>query len=366
MAEYPRTPVLIRDDATLLMETARAATNPVDLRSLVERFATVTLEAAGSWRATVFLLDGDSLVLWANQSRETSEDTRIRNWERGLELGDIDLAEVPARKELFEIGLPIAIPDARASELVPDSWVETFGLGALVVAPLVAGGEPLGLLVADWPDRHDIGDDVVEMLGAIAGTLALAVQNSLLSQREAERADALRALLEATTVLRSSADLEELADRLVEPVANALGADSVSICLLEDGGPRFRTLASCDPFIPRRGSLHDLARPLQKRMSEAWREHPEPLVVSAEESGRPTSTPRPGPSVALPLVGADHHLLGFVLAGLREYEPAARAVELAGALTSHLAAAVDRTRLQEMLALETERLRGLRALWGFD
>lgn len=362
----PRPRMLMREEASLLREAARAANDPVDLETLVDRFAVLTIEATEAWRATVFLLEDNQLTLWANQSRETDPVKRQRNWELGLGLGTIDIDEVPDRRLIFELGEPVAIQDARSSELVPDEWVDVFSLGALVVAPLASGSEPLGLLVADWPDAREIDRHTVEIMGAVASSLSLAVRGALLTRRESERNDALQALLEATTVLRSSAGLEELADKLTEPLARALGANGVSICLLEDGGPRWRTLASLNPAIPKRGSFADLAPPLRRHIAGAWKDDPEPLVIAAQDMGRLTPRRRAGPVVLLPLANADRRLLGFALVTLEDREPPARAVELARALSLHLSAAIERAQLQEDLALETERLRGLCALWGFE
>lgn len=366
MAAADRQPMLFREEAQLLREAARAAADSVELATIVERFAELTLGATEAWRATVFLIEDHRLVLWANQSREVDPTTRQRNWERGLALGGIDLDEVPERRMIFEVGEPVAISDAGTSDLVPDSWVESFGLGALVVAPLAAGGEPLGLLVADWPDTTTIDEHTTGVVGAIASSLALAVRTAMLTQREIERSDALQSLLEATTVLRSSAGLEELAERLTQPLARALGANGVSICLFEDDTLRWRTLAAWNPAIEKRGSLRDLASPLHRFVADSWRERPEPLVLSAEQMTELTPRRREGPVAILPLSGADASLLGFVLVTLDADQPPARSLELAKALTAHLSAAIERAHLQESLALETERLRGLCALWGFE
>lgn len=366
MGSSDRPPIFLRHDASLLREAVRAAADPVDLPSLVDRFAELTIQATEAWRATVFLIEDDRLSLWANQSRETDPETRQRNWERGLSLGGIPLDEVPERRLLFDLGEPVAIPDARASELVPASWAETFDLGALVVCPLVVSGEPLGMLVADWPDAREIDGQTVEVIGAVAGSLSLAVGNAVLTRREAERNAALQALLEATTVLGSSAGLDEVAGRLTEPLAQALGATGISICLFEPDLRRWRTLSAWNPVIPLEGSIDDLAEALRCRIGEAWSDGPAPIVLSVEDVRELAPEYGDTPAVILPLSAADGSLLGFVQVTLEEWEPRARAVELAGALTSHLAAAVERVHLQETLALETERLRGLSALWGFE
>lgn len=366
MGDVDRHPLFFREEAKLLREAARAAAHPVDLPGLVERFAELTLEATEAWRATVFLIEGDRLALWANQSRESDPGTREENWERGLALGTIDLDEVPERRVIFEVGEPVAIPDAATSELVPDDWVETFGLGALVVAPLTAGHEPLGLLVADWPDATDIDEHTTEVVGAIGSSLALAVRTAMLTQREIERSDALQSLLEATTLLGSSAGIEELAGRLTRPLARALGANGVSICMFEGDSLRWQTLASWNPPIETRGSLRNLARPLHRHVSQAWRDNAEPLVLSADQMAELTPRHRDGPVAVLPLTSAERSLLGFVLVTLDAAEPPTKALELTTALTTHLSAAIERARLQENLALETERLRGLCALWGFE
>lgn len=349
----------VRTGTDLLREAVRVAAAP-DLARIVERFTRLVLDACDAFRASVFLLDEGSgaLVLWG----AASHDPRSEMWELGLELGPISLDEVPLRRELFELGDSVAIPDARASELVPDAWCEAFDLGALVVAPLVAAGEPLGLLVADWPERREIDEGPLALIGAIAGSLALAVHGAALSAREAERSEALQALLVATTVLSSNERLEELAGRLTEPLARALGATGISICALDERA-RYRTLAAWQPVVPEVGRLRDLGGDLATELARLWVTDPSPLLLPARVGD--DARPRTGPRLVLPLTGADRAPLGFVIASLHEREPAARALELASAMAAHLAAVLERARLREKLAFEYERLRGLCALWGF-
>src|SRR4051812_41247971 len=124
------TATYIRDPAEILADVASVTAGPGELRPVLERLAELTLEASGADRVSFFLVDESHthLKLWTATGRRPNEA-----------LGRLSIAmpptprdDVPARRRLFEDGEPVAVEDARRSELIPRDWVDAFQLASLV------------------------------------------------------------------------------------------------------------------------------------------------------------------------------------------------------------------------------------------
>jgi serine phosphatase RsbU (regulator of sigma subunit) len=117
------------------------------------------------------------------------------------------------------------------------------GIGSALVAPLVARGDVVGLLAAYPSGRPAADEHETALLAALAGQLAVAVQNAQLheqatrlgEEREAalaaERASArrLRALYEVSRSFAQSLSLEETLDALVRTVVEVLDIDAAVV-----------------------------------------------------------------------------------------------------------------------------------------
>jgi serine phosphatase RsbU (regulator of sigma subunit) len=117
------------------------------------------------------------------------------------------------------------------------------GVGSALAVPLVARGEVVGLLAAFPAGRPAAGEHETALLAALAGQLAVAVQNAQLheqatrlgEEREAalaaERAAArrLRALYEISRSFAQSLSLEETLSALARTVAEVLDLDAAVV-----------------------------------------------------------------------------------------------------------------------------------------
>ncbi|MFL5943374.1 MAG: SpoIIE family protein phosphatase [Gaiellaceae bacterium] len=117
------------------------------------------------------------------------------------------------------------------------------GIGSALAVPLVARGDVVGLLAAYPSGRAEADEHETALLAALAGQLAVAVQNAQLheqatrlgEEREAalarERASArrLRALYEVSRSFAQSLSLEETLDALARTVVDVLDLDAAIV-----------------------------------------------------------------------------------------------------------------------------------------
>jgi signal transduction histidine kinase/PAS domain-containing protein len=98
----------------------------------------------------------------------------------------------------------------------------------LLLAPMAAFGEPLGVLAAVDRDG-DFGDEDARLLEALADSAALAVHNARLYAGERRRAEENRALVAAAEALASTLEPGEVTERIVHIARDLLAADGAGL-----------------------------------------------------------------------------------------------------------------------------------------
>lgn len=161
-------------DAGVVTRLAVAAAGAETLPRLLQTAAELALEAVPAERCSIFLADDAGTVLrpaWA-----TSPVADRSMWREFRRMAPVDLAAVPARLRLFRSGRVAPVADLMRSSLAPMGIPRAFGARAALLAPLVANGDALGLVVFDWsrPGRL-FADEEREAAAAVAAVLALAV-----------------------------------------------------------------------------------------------------------------------------------------------------------------------------------------------
>jgi serine phosphatase RsbU (regulator of sigma subunit)/cell division septum initiation protein DivIVA len=132
------------------------------------------------------------------------------------------------------------------------------GVGGVLAVPLLVHGESIGLLVAYPGARREHDENDAELLVALAGQLAVAVQNAQLheqatrlgEEREAalrsERAAArrLRSIYEVSRSFAQSLSLDETLQALARTVADVLDLDAAAILMPDERRELLVTRAS--------------------------------------------------------------------------------------------------------------------------
>lgn len=159
-----------------LLELSRTLSSSLDLREILREFSGRAAELTGATAAEVSTYDRerDSLVMLVEYLHGTDEIT--------VEGGGVYLlADFPATKRVLETQEPVQV---RAADPAGDSaeraLLERRGQKSLLMLPLVARGETIGLMeLIDVEDRVWDATDV-EFCRALCDIVAIAVRNAML------------------------------------------------------------------------------------------------------------------------------------------------------------------------------------------
>jgi signal transduction histidine kinase len=315
-------------------------------------------EFSGARYCSVFLLDGHALVPTVSVGEQPDEAT----WAAFRGMGPIPLDA--RRFAALKAARPIVLEDASVSDLIPRRWRQRFQLGATVLVPLLADGEPCGLMSVSWAEPRIIHPDEVSVLGAIGTCAGLAVSNARLFEITRRRSLLQASLVRGAAALAEPLGPEEVADRLAGAYSELIGAQLCAIAL-------FNVPRSCITTIASRGTrpiegpiaMSDVPEGIVSRVWRHWEGSKEPVelgphpwldeLVGAREAGADWY-------LLIPLV-VDGHSRGGALLGFerhRRLEPEER--EAAEALAVMAAAVLERCDLVERLE---RRVRQLDALY---
>jgi diguanylate cyclase (GGDEF)-like protein len=153
-----------------------------------------------------------------------------------------------------------------------------------IYVPLRFGTRVIGVIVLSKLGLDQFDDDDVRLLEVLAGHAAVALENASLyesARREAERATAL---LEFSRQLAKAEGIDEVADRIVELSARAIGAPRASVWLQDAAADDVQACATCGYSELERGRLARIR--FDHERSVAFLMNREPFVVDPEHHHR--------------------------------------------------------------------------------
>ena len=147
---------------------------------------------------------------------------------------EYDLSQVTPLQETLPVELSSPLREGR---LVTQSGGDA-GEGATLLAPITLGGETIGVLGFEEPERprHWTPDETA-LIEAVTSQLALALENRRLFEEARIRAEELAALNELAQALTASLNVEEVLDAAYRGASRLLDTTNfyVSLCDLEAG-----------------------------------------------------------------------------------------------------------------------------------
>ena len=245
--------------------------------------------------------------------------------------------------------------------------VSESGIEAAVVVPLRAAGELIGMLVAYLPAKRRLGENESMLLAALAGQLAVAVQNAGLHEDTArlarERQEALDAELlvakrleafyEISRSFSESLSLEETVGAIARTAVELLDVDAAVLRMPDERGdslvpgaihvPDARLGVALDPILRRPQPLDriEAATPVvltSRRAKRLGGGHE--LLIPFLERGSTASL--------VPIVSAGEVMAALTLISLDPARPiGAEVLEAARALAVQAALAIGNARLYE-------------------
>ncbi len=329
------------------------------LETAVERVS----ELLGAGRLAVYLVEEDQERLEAAAARGLA-GPHVRVGQRLLEL-----ALGPARGR----GL-VLVPDAVADERlvgVRDA-LEEIGLEAALAIPLRVHEELIGLL-AVYPERgRGLTENEESLLRALAGQLAVAVQNARLHERaerlgaerkraldaEREASRRLRALYEISRSFSESLSLQATLEAVARTIVEALGVDAAALRMPDPRGDALVPVAVhvreerlAEPV----GAILSLPQPLSAARRAAFREG-RPVVLDADSASALGAAHQPlipflekgSTAAVIPLATQAEALGTLTLLSLDADRPIdGDTLDAAASIAGQAALALDRARLYQ-------------------
>ncbi|MGD9099521.1 MAG: GAF domain-containing protein [Anaerolineae bacterium] len=171
----------------------------------------------------------------------------------------------------------------------PAAMTQVFDSANFVVAPLVSGGHPIGVIVAD--DRFSQGaitEDHLDLFDIFANEAAIAIENAKLNEETQRRILELNLVGQAARAITTSLELHKVLQRIVTLAAEVVHSDHTSVVLVQDGELVDSVEDFDDPF-PYIPPLHERAR--QEGQTRQVIQSETPVLFGQVEAKDPTHNP---------------------------------------------------------------------------
>jgi GAF domain-containing protein len=324
------------EELSLLNEVGRTIAGSLDLDHVLREGADAARRLVDASRATVMLYDPLRSELRFSGGVGYTPDE--------LEHIVVPLAGGTIAPQVVRERRPIVVDDALAHPGIHAEYRRLFAPRALIAAPVLLRGEPLGVLVVDEhrADRRFSASDVERVTG-VANQLAVAIENARLYAEARDRLREVTTVIDVARVVSSSLDVEEVLGAGAEHLKRTLEGSACTILLLDPrGGDLSRAASRGAPIGPDRVTREGPSLPRDALAARA------PVV--ARDGGDAAI-------LAVPLHARDEPVGVALVAGEsadRVFTPGELA--RASAIANQLAIAVDNARLYSETRRRAEEL----------
>ena len=219
------------DETRVLLEVAEILNSTLEPQRLLKQAAIRIAQVCGVDRCTIERWEGDRVVPLMSQFADGRRAPAM--WEAFITLVPYAPLEVPAHARALATRRPVVIDDAETSDLIPSRWLRAYGLKSYMAVPLIRGDELIGIMNLDCCDRRiTFAPWQVDLAMAIAGQLALSLENTRLYAEAQERVRETSALLAVGQVLSQPGTPAQVLRRVAREAARAFGADMAGVYAL--------------------------------------------------------------------------------------------------------------------------------------
>ncbi|OQX61554.1 MAG: hypothetical protein B6I38_07160 [Anaerolineaceae bacterium 4572_5.1] len=213
----------------LLYRVSREVATALDLRTVLQRVLYAAIDNVGGERGSIIVLDDndkplDSIIVYGKRVHgQTTQQLRV-TVEHGL-------AGWVLRNRKAALA-----PDTSRDERWlrrPDDAIQKSGAKSAICVPLMAREKIVGVmtLVHSLPNAFDRGH--LELMQAIADQAGVAVLNARLYTESQRQARVMTALVEGAVAINASLQIEDVLQRILNQVIQALQVETVALALVE-------------------------------------------------------------------------------------------------------------------------------------
>jgi GAF domain-containing protein/ActR/RegA family two-component response regulator len=221
------------EETRALLEVAEILNATLDSRQLLKRVTIKIAQVCRVDRCSLELWDGDRVTPLMAQFADGHHDPAM--WNAFMRLPPYPPRLVPAQARALDTRRPVIIDDATRTDQLPRDWVETYQHKSYLAVPLLRQDQVMGVLTLDYVERvTPFQSWQVQLATAIAGQVALALENSRLYTEAQERLRETTTLLAVGRVLSEPGPIQEMMRRVAREVGRAFGADMVGAYVLDE------------------------------------------------------------------------------------------------------------------------------------
>ncbi len=208
--------------AEAVAKVGLSLTSDIQLPELLDMISKESTEVFDASSAFVWMVEGDELVGFAGHGMGIEHFVGRR-----LSLSGPDSL---ARQVVCE-ARPIYVNQARSSPVVNQRLLELFDAQAILGVPLIRGDKAEGVLILlESSDPERFKDEDLEVAMVLGGQMAVAIENAQAVRLEHRRLQQLSSLIQSSTLISSTLDLDSILARIAEETCKAIDATSAYIC----------------------------------------------------------------------------------------------------------------------------------------
>jgi GAF domain-containing protein/ActR/RegA family two-component response regulator len=220
------------EETRALLEVEEILNSPLEPSQRLKQVAIRIAQVCRVDRCTIERWDGDRVLPLMSQFADGRRDDRL--WAHFSQTPVYATRDVAAYARILDTRRPVTIPDTASTDLIPRSWIETFGHRSALLVPLARQDAVIGVMMLD---RVEIAAPFeawqVELAAAIAGQLALSIENTRLYTEVQERLRETSTLLAVGQALSQPSSPVEVMRQVARELAQAFKADMVGVCVMD-------------------------------------------------------------------------------------------------------------------------------------
>jgi serine phosphatase RsbU (regulator of sigma subunit)/putative methionine-R-sulfoxide reductase with GAF domain len=216
--------------ATALLQVADAMSQVGEMDAVLTTIVRLTPLLAG--------VDRCAILLWepAVESFRPAQTHGLSQEQRELfEAMAFPRGSVPALDLVSLDRNPLLVRVEEQRTLLPHSLAGPLNICEVLLLPLLAQGDLLGIMMVDYAGRpHHFDERILNMLGGIANQAAMVLQTARLVQAQQEEAYVSMALLQVAEAVHQSTDLDDTLATIVRITPILLGVEASAILLWQE------------------------------------------------------------------------------------------------------------------------------------
>jgi NtrC-family two-component system sensor histidine kinase KinB len=218
----------VQSSLELLYHVSRELASDLELRPVLTRILFLSLNYVGGISGSIIVLDDqgkpiESAIVHTGQVYDRATRQLRATLDRGLAGWVVNNRQ------------PVLVQDTSTDKRWlrrPDDAPDRTGAKSALSVPLIVGDQLVGVITLVHPDPSFFDEEHLELVQAIADQASVAVLNARHYNDSRRQARIMSALAESAAALNTSLRLDDVLQRIIEQISQALRVEAVSLALI--------------------------------------------------------------------------------------------------------------------------------------